>query len=108
MLDAIHAALERDCERRREAVLVAALRERYANLTARERQIMTRVVVGRPNKQIAAELNVSEVTVKVHRGQLTRKMQAASLPELVRMADCLAGGRSAGRTASLEFFVGGE
>ena len=89
LLDAIHAAIERDRERRREAVLVAELQERYAMLTERERQIMTLVVVGRANKQIAAELNLSEMTVKVHRGQVMRKMHAGSLPELVRMADRL-------------------
>ena len=89
LLDAIHAAIERDRERRREAVLVAELQERYATLTERERQVMTFVVVGRANKQIAAELNLSEMTVKVHRGQVMRKMHAGSLPELVRMADRL-------------------
>ena len=89
LLDAIHIAIERDRERRREAVLVAELRERYATLTERERQIMTLVVVGRANKQVAAELNLSEMTVKVHRGQVMRKMHAGSLPELVRMADRL-------------------
>ena len=89
LLDAIHAAIERDRKRCREAVLVAELQERYATLTERERQIMTLVVVGRANKQIAAELNLSEMTVKVHRGQVMRKMNAASLPELVRMADRL-------------------
>ena len=89
MLDAIHAAIERDRERRREARLVAELRERYAFLTERERQIMTLVVVGRANKLIAADLNLSEMTVKVHRGQVMRKMRAGSLPELVRMADRL-------------------
>src|SRR5882724_7382851 len=89
LLDAIHAAIERDRQRRRESMLVAELRERYATLTERERQIMTLVVIGRANKQIAAELNLSEMTVKVHRGQVTRKMQARSLPELVRMADRL-------------------
>ena len=89
LLDAIHIAIERDKERRREAVLVAELRERHATLTERERQIMTLVVVGRANKQIAAELDLSEMTVKVHRGQVMRKMQAGSLPELVRMADRL-------------------
>ena len=89
LLDAIHTAIERDRERRREAVLVAELRERYATLTERERQIMALVVVGRANKQIAAELNLSEMTVKVHRGQVMRKMHAGSLPELVRMADRL-------------------
>ena len=89
LLDAIHTGIERDREKRREAVLVAELRERYATLTERERQIMTLVVVGRANKQIAAELNLSEMTVKVHRGQVMRKMHAGSLPELVRMADRL-------------------
>jgi FixJ family two-component response regulator len=89
LLDAIHTAIERDRERRREAVLVAELQERYATLTERERQIMALVVVGRANKQIAAELNLSEMTVKVHRGQVMRKMHAGSLPELVRMADRL-------------------
>jgi FixJ family two-component response regulator len=89
LLDAIHAAIDRDKERRQEAVLAAELRERYAALTERERQIMTFVVMGRANKQIAAELNLSEMTVKVHRGQVMRKMQAGSLPELVRMADRL-------------------
>ena len=90
LLDAIHAAIERDKERRRGAMLVAELQERYATLTERERQIMTLVVIGRANKRIAAEHNVSEMTVKVHRGQVMRKMQAGSLPELVRMADRLA------------------
>jgi FixJ family two-component response regulator len=89
LLDAIHTAIERDRGRRREAVLVGELRERYATLTERERQIMTLVVVGRANKQVAAELNLSEMTVKVHRGQVMRKMYAGSLPELVRMADRL-------------------
>ncbi len=90
LLDAIHAAIERDRQRRRESAQVAELRERYATLTARERQIMTLVVIGHANKQIAAMLNLSEMTVKVHRGQVTRKMQAGSLPELVRMADRVA------------------
>jgi len=89
MLDAIHAAIERDKQGRRQALLVSELRERYVTLTERERQIMTLVVIGRANKQIAAELNLSEMTVKVHRGQAMRKMQAESLPELVRMADRL-------------------
>jgi len=89
LLDAIHAAIERDRGRRRDAVLLAEFQERYATLTEREREIMTFVVVGRANKQIAAELNLSEMTVKVHRGQVMRKMRAGSLPELVRMADRL-------------------
>jgi FixJ family two-component response regulator len=89
MLDAIHAAIARDKQRRQQALVFAELRQRYVTLTERERQIMTLVVIGRANKQIAAELNLSEMTVKVHRGQAMRKMQAESLPELVRMADRL-------------------
>jgi hypothetical protein len=68
LLDVIHAAIERDRKRRREAIGLAELRERFATLTERERQIMTLVVIGRANKQIAAELSLSETTVKVHRG----------------------------------------
>jgi FixJ family two-component response regulator len=87
LLDAIYAGIERDRARRRGALIAVELRERYAGLTERERQIMALVVNGRANKQIAAELNLSEMTVKVHRGQVMRKMKAASLPDLVRMAD---------------------
>jgi len=89
LLDAIHAAIERDRERRRDAAIVGEIRLRYDLLTEREREVMKLVVTGRVNKQIAAELHVSEVTVKVHRGQVMRKMRARSLPELVRMADRL-------------------
>ena len=90
LLDAIQAAVERDRERRRELELDDKLRLRFGQLTERERQIMQLVASGRANKQIAAELGLSEVTVKVHRGQVMRKMRAKSLPELVRMADRLA------------------
>ena len=89
LLDAIHAAIERDRKRHREALHHAELSQRFATLTERERQIMALVVMGRANKQIAAELTLSEMTVKVHRGQVMRKMHAGSLPELVRMADRL-------------------
>jgi RNA polymerase sigma factor (sigma-70 family) len=89
LLDAIHSAIERDRAARREAMHLAELRERLATLSERERQIMTFVVTGKPNKQIAAELGLSEMTVKVHRGQVMRKMLAKSLPDLVRMADQL-------------------
>ena len=94
LLDAIQVAIERDGERRREALLVAELWERHATLTERERQVMTLVVIGRANKEVAAELKLSEVTVKFHRGQVMRKMRAGSLPELVRMADRLVGTNS--------------
>jgi FixJ family two-component response regulator len=89
LLDAIHAGLERDRARRQAAAVVAALREHFASLTAREREIMLKVASGRPNKQIAAELKLSEVTVKVHRRHVMRKMGARSLADLVRMADRL-------------------
>ena len=89
LLDAIHAAIERDRARRRDAASLAALKARYDELTERERQVMKLVVAGRVNKQIAAELGLSLVTVKVHRGQVMRKMLAKSVAELVRMADRL-------------------
>ncbi|HKF98577.1 MAG TPA: response regulator [Steroidobacteraceae bacterium] len=89
LLDAIHAAIERDRQMRRDAASLAALQARYHELTERERQVMKLVVAGRVNKQIAAELKLSLVTVKVHRGQVMRKMLAKSVAELVRMADRL-------------------
>ena len=94
VLDAIHAAIERHREGRRDAALLCDVRARYGTLTERERQTMKFVVIGHANKQIAAALDVSEMTVKVHRGQVMRKMRAGSLPELVRMADRLAGAPS--------------
>jgi FixJ family two-component response regulator len=89
LLDAIHAAIERDRERRREAANLAGLKSRYGGLTDREKQVMKLVVAGRVNKQIATELGLSVVTVKVHRGQVMHKMLAKSVAELVRMADRL-------------------
>jgi len=89
LLDAIHVALERDRARRRDDASLAMLRARHAELTERERQVMGHVVLGQVNKRIAAELGLSVVTVKVHRGQVMRKMQAKSVAELVRMADRL-------------------
>jgi FixJ family two-component response regulator len=89
LLDAVHAALERDRARRQEDAGFAALRARYDGLTERERQVMGYVAAGEVNKRIAAELGLSVVTVKVHRGQVMRKMQAKSVAELVRMADRL-------------------
>ena len=91
LLDAVHTAIQRDRARRRRATGVADLDERYQSLTQRERDIMALVVIGRLNKQIAAELGLAEVTVKAHRGQIMHKMGAKSLPELVRMADRLRG-----------------
>jgi FixJ family two-component response regulator len=89
LLDAIHAAIERDRVRRRDAASLAVLSARYDELTEREKQIMKLVVAGWVNKQIANELGLSLVTVKVHRGQVMRKMLARSVAELVRMADRL-------------------
>jgi len=90
LLDAVQAGLERDRSRRLEARTVAELRSRYESLTPREREVFALVITGRPNKQIAASLELSEMTVKVHRSQLTRKMRAKSVIELARMADKLA------------------
>ena len=89
LLDAIYVGIERDRARRRRAVVVDALRGQFDKLTSRERQIMLKVTSGRPNKQIAAELKLSEVTVKVHRRHVMRKMKARSFADLVRMADKL-------------------
>jgi FixJ family two-component response regulator len=75
--------------RRAEEKNAAQLRERFNALTPREREVLAHVVTGRPNKQIAAELKLSEMTVKIHRSQMMRKMRAKSLVDLVRMADTL-------------------
>jgi RNA polymerase sigma factor (sigma-70 family) len=86
LLDAVRLATERDRVRRDKDMIVARIRQRFDTLTARERQVMALVVAGRPNKQIAADIGISEITVKVHRGQAMRKMEARSLADLVRMA----------------------
>jgi FixJ family two-component response regulator len=87
LLDAIQAALRRDRARLEDERKVADLRTRHESLTARERQVMALLVAGRVNKQIAAEIGISEVTVRLHRGQIVRKMRANSLADLIRIAD---------------------
>jgi len=89
LLDAIQLGLERDRARREGERALAALWERFETLTAREREVMTEVVKGRLNKQIAGDIGVSEVTVKAHRGEVMRKMKASSLLDLARMAEKL-------------------
>ena len=85
LLDAIQLALNHDRLRRQQDGEIAELRERFKSLTVRERELLALVVSGKPNKQIADAIGISEFTVKVHRANLTRKMQAESLADLVRM-----------------------
>jgi FixJ family two-component response regulator len=89
LLDVIHRALKRDREVREKQRRLAELQKRYSTLSARECEVMSLVVSGLLNKQIAARLGASETTVKIHRGRVMQKMQAESLPHLVRMADRL-------------------
>lgn len=89
LLDAVQQAIARDCAARDELAELTALRRRYESLSPREHEVMTRVVAGLLNKQIAAEIGISEATVKAHRAQLMHRMEAESLAHLVRMAERL-------------------
>jgi FixJ family two-component response regulator len=92
LLEAIRGAIERSSAALRADSEMRALRDRYASLTPREREVMGLVTSGLLNKQVGGELGISEITVKAHRGQVMRKMKADSLPELVMMAARLASG----------------
>jgi FixJ family two-component response regulator len=94
LLDAVRVAIAGHRARRQEEKHLTALRHQFASLTAREKEVVGLVTAGLLNKQIAAELDISEVTVKMHRGNIMRKMQARSLADLVRMADLLGVGQS--------------
>ena len=96
LLDAIQVALERDRAQGEEGAAAAELQRKYEALTPRERQVLALVATGLLNKQIAGEIGVTEITVKVHRGQVMRKMGARSLVDLVRMADRLKLGGAGG------------
>ena len=89
LLRAVQEAIERDRRAWQQRAELRELRDRYESLTAREQQVMQQVVSGLLNKQIAAELNITEYTVKIHRGRVMRKMHAESLADLVRMAESL-------------------
>ena len=89
LLDAVAVAIRKDSDRRQETAQIAQLKEKYALLTARERQVMALVAAGLMNKQVARELSISEVTVKMHRGSVMRKLEARSVATLARMAEAL-------------------
>ena len=89
LMRAIHAAIAQDRDARRKRAELAELRQRLTSLTPREREVLPRIVSGLLNKQAAAELGISEVTIQIHRGKIMQKMQAGSLAELVRIAGML-------------------
>jgi FixJ family two-component response regulator len=87
MLDAVMTAIERDRQRRKAEDDVARMRQRFETLSAREKEVMLLVTSGKMNKQVAGDLGISEITVKIHRGAAMRKMNARTLPDLVRMVE---------------------
>jgi FixJ family two-component response regulator len=89
MIDAVSRAIERDRQRRAADGDIAQTRDHFATLSSREQQVMRLVTAGKMNKQVAGDLGLSEITVKIHRGSAMRKMGARTLPDLVRMADAL-------------------
>lgn len=97
MLDAVTSAIERDRSSRREAKILSDLKARFVTLSAREQEVMALVTTGLMNKQIAAEIGIAEITVKIHRGHIMRKMAAKSLADLVKMAQALGLQRAAPR-----------
>lgn len=96
MLDAVRAAIERDRKRRDAEKSVSGVRSRFESLTARQRDVLALVASGLMNKQVAAELGLAEITVKIYRGQIMRKMDAKSLADLVRMTEALGISRPGG------------
>ncbi len=89
LMDSIHSAVDRDRDRRRERGEVSTLQRRHSSLTSREREVLPLIVGGLLNKQAAAELGISEVTLQIHRSKIMQKMEAASLADLVRAAERL-------------------
>ena len=89
MLDAVALAIERDRKRREQQKTLSELQARFESLTPREREVIGLITAGLMNKQVAGEMGVTEMTVKIHRGHIMRKMQARSLADLVRMAEAL-------------------
>jgi len=94
MLDAVTTAIERDRQRRKADEDIARMRQRFETLSGREKEVMLLVTSGKMNKQVAGDLGLSEITVKIHRGAAMRKMKAQTLPDLVRMAEIIRPTRS--------------